>query len=37
MKETSSKTIKEYLIYQEKYHKIYGKKTFILMEVGSFY
>jgi len=37
MKESNAKTIKEYLIYHDKYKQLYGNNTFILMEVGSFY
>ena len=37
MKNDCAKTIKEYLIYHQKYQKEYGKNTFVLMEVGSFY
>ena len=29
--------IDEYFEYQEKYEKIYGEKTIVLMEVGGFF
>ena len=37
MKESTTKTINEYIIYHDNYIKKYGDKTIVLMEVGSFY